>query len=688
MAKKKQKTNTPQNQENVSADDIYSGVEKNEIENKGIPPETISDMNEISGDSPENMQETLSESAVPLKKFKVIKGKISAFFKRTGIPDMAMLRFIAVFFFASAINIDVLKDKEIWAVSKWQDFIGEVHYMPSVIIMICGFILLSAIHYFMPERYRITDQSFSIAAVLYFDVVLLWKANDFNLSLGVMIISLIFIYYSWGKLKSKKLYNRIPWWVCGLFILVSATAVAVFIGITTVCKHRNFGTACHDFGLFVQMYHSLADNGTAVTTCERDTFMSHFKIHASYIFYLLVPVFKLFPDGETLLIAQGVLAMGGAVPMFLIAKRHNIRGLSLIFICFAYIFCNGLIGPCYYEFHENAFLPTLLMWLLWAVDGRKYIMLYIMSALVCIVKEDAPLYVACVAMFMFFENKGDKKRFNCLIITVVSMIYMFVITSWLTKNGDGQMMMSTRFNNLMIDKEAGLKEVIKNVIIDPSYFFSLFFHDDTRIFFFQVMTPLLFIPFFTKKIRRFLLMIPFVIMNLVIGAGYGYAANIGFQYIFGPVTLLLYMCIINIEDMGQRGKQDIPIALGSAAMILSIGTYSHYWGYYTSYKDGEDYLVALDTALDEIPKDAAVGADVFSIPHLADHKELYIFDNNDFTEEGIITTPEKFDFIVIPILSEFYDVHSADIENGGYTLYNQVDGRYAIYVSPDYNISE
>ncbi|MDE7226429.1 MAG: DUF2079 domain-containing protein, partial [Ruminococcus sp.] len=361
---------------------------------------------------------------------------------------------------------------------------------------------------------------------------------------------------------------------------------------------------------------------------------------------------------------------------------------SLIFICFAYIFCNGLIGPCYYEFHENAFLPTLLMWLLWAVDGRKYIMLYIMSALVCIVKEDAPLYVACVAMFMFFENKGDKKRFNCLIITVVSMIYMFVITSWLTKNGDGQMMMSTRFNNLMIDKEAGLKEVIKNVIIDPSYFFSLFFHDDTRIFFFQVMTPLLFIPFFTKKIRRFLLMIPFVIMNLVIGAGYGYAANIGFQYIFGPVTLLLYMCIINIEDMGQRGKQDIPIALGSAAMILSIGTYSHYWGYYTSYKDGEDYLVALDTALDEIPKDAAVGADVFSIPHLADHKELYIFDNNDFTEEGIITTPEKFDFIVIPILSEFYDVHSADIENGGYTLYNQVDGRYAIYVSPDYNISE
>lgn len=685
--KKKKKNNTPENKAAVPAMNENSGVEEAKDENTNIPPEADGAVNEASGDSVEDVQEISDESAVQPSRFAVVKNKTADFLKKIGIPDMTMLRFIAVFFLASAINIDTLKDKEIWAVSKWQDFVNELNYIPAVIIMICGFILLSALHYFMPERYRITDQSFAIAAVLYFDVVLLWRANDFNLSLGVMIISLVFIYYSWGKLKSKKIYNSIPWWICGLFVLAAAAAVGTFIGITTVCRHRNFGSACHDFGLFVQMFHSLADNGTAVTTCERDEFMSHFKIHASYIFYMLAPVFKLFPKAETLLIAQAVLAMGGAVPMFLIAKRHNIKGISLIFMCLAYVFCNGLVAPCYYEFHENAFLPTLLMWLLWAVDSKKYIILYIMSVLVCVVKEDAPLYVACAVMFMFFENKGDKKRFNCLIIAAASMIYMFAITNWLTKNGDGQMMMSTRFNILMIDTTAGLKEVIKNVIVDPSYFFSLFFRDDTRIFFFQVMTPLLFIPFFTKKIRRFLLMIPFVIMNLVIGAGYGYAANIGFQYIFGPIALLLYMCIINLDDMGQRGKQDIPVALGSAAMILTIGTYSHNWSYYTGYKNNEDYFTRLDTALDEIPKDAAVGADVFSIPHLADHKEVYIFDNNDFNEDGTITTPEKFDFIVVPMLSETYDNHNTDIENNGYTVYNQVDDRYRIYVSPDY-ISE
>ncbi|MDE6775869.1 MAG: DUF2079 domain-containing protein, partial [Ruminococcus sp.] len=665
-------------------DNIYSGVEKTESENSGVPPETDINASKISEDSPENVQENLSQAVAALKKFKVIKNKTASFLKRTGIPDMAMLRFITVFFLVSGINISVMKDKEIGSVARWKDFIAEVSYIPSVIIMICGFVLLSVIHYFMPERYRITDQSFSIASILYFDVVLLWGGNDFNLSIGVMILSIVFIYYSCGKLKSKKLYNSIPWWICGLFVLAAAAAVGTFVSITTICRHRNFGSACHDFGLFVQMYHSLADNGTAVTTCERDTFMSHFKIHASYIFYLLVPVFKLFPKAETLLISQAVLAMGGAVPMFLIAKRHNIKGLSLIFICLAYVFSIGLVGPCYYELHENAFLPTLIMWLLWAVDSRKYIMLYIMSILVCIVKEDAPLYVACAVMFMFFENKGDKKRFNCLIIAAASIIYMFIITNWLTKNGDGQMMMNTRFNILMIDTTAGLKEVVKNVIIDPAYFFSLFFHDDTRIFFFQIMTPLLFMPFFTNKIRRFLLMIPVIIMNLVIGAGYGYAASVGYQYIFGPVTLLLYMCVINIDYMGKRGKQDIPIALGSAAMILTIGTYSHTWGNYTSYKRSEDYLTRLDTALDEIPKDGSVGADVFLIPHLADHKEVYIFDGNDFNEDGTITTPERFDFIVLAMITDVYDTFSANIENNGYTVYNQVDDRYRIYVSPDY----
>lgn len=156
------------------------------------------------------------------------------------------------------------------------------------------------------------------------------------------------------------------------------------------------------------MFHSMVTDMTAVTTCERNEFLSHFNVHSSYIFYLLAPFYAIFPNENTLLIAQAVLAMGGVIPLFLIARNHNYKGIPLAAAGIIYVFAAGLIGPCFYDFHENAFLPTLLMWLLYAVDKRKIGLFYVMSVLVCIVKEDAPLYVMCIALFLFFDEKSGK----------------------------------------------------------------------------------------------------------------------------------------------------------------------------------------------------------------------------------------------------------------------------------------
>lgn len=685
--------NTPAEAENTS-----ESASSAETDKQPKLSETIEDENTEQPDIPaENdetqqkdellsMKENIKAGFIGLSQLKTI---VAGFFDKIGLPDYLLVRFIAVFFFFSAYNIDTLKNKEVEgvllnAVSTWKEYTNAVKGPLTFLLMLFSFIILSTICYFLPKRYRIFDQIFAIGSILYFDITLLWRTENFNLSLAVMMVSSVFIYYSMCKIKSKKLFNKIPWWVCGLIVLAAAVMVGIFIGITTVCRHRNFGTACHDFGLFVQMYNSLIKDGTAVTTCERDVFMSHFRIHASYIYYTLVPFYKMFPKPDTLLIAQAVLTMGGIIPFFLIAKNHKLKGFSLIFMGFAYVFSIGCVAPCYYEFHENAFLPTLLMWLLWAVDKKNYIMFYIMSVLVCIVKEDAPLYVMCIGIFMFFDHKKNVGRIHGIIMALLSVSYMLFITNWLTKNGDGQMMMSSRFSILMIDETAGLKEVVKNVLKDPAYFFSLLVRDDTRIFFFQTMMPLLFIPFFTKKIHRFMLMIPFIVMNLVIGAGYGYAANVGFQYFFGPSVILLYMCIINLDDMGQRGKENIPVVLGAAALIMTMGTCSRNWGSYVSYKMDQEYLDSLDEALQNIPEDASVGADVFIIPHAANRKEIYIFDSYDINEDGTLTTPERFDIVVIPMISDMYVTWSETLINNGYVVCEQINDRYQFYMSPTY----
>lgn len=634
----------------------------------------------------ESFRSVLTEGMQSIKRFKT---GAAVLLDKLGIPDMALVRFIAAFFMVSAFNLNSISGKtsggvEIDPVTMWKDFVPLVNGVLTILFMLSIFIILSVIHYWLPKKIRIIDQCSAVSAVLCFDIVLLWQNSDFNLSFGVMMVSTVLVYYSYSKIKSKKLLNKIPWWVIGIVVLAMAAAVAVFVSITTICCHKSFGTNCYDLGIFVQMYHSLAKYGTAVTTCERDEIMSHFRIHASYIFYVLVPIYKMFPKAETLLIAQAVLSMGGIIPMFLIAKRHKFKGITLLFMGLAYVFCIGIVSSCYYEFHENAFLPTILMWLLWAVDRKNYIMFYVMSVLTCIVKEDAPLYVVCIGLYIFFEDKGRLNRMNGLIMALFAGAYMMFITDWLTRNGDGQMMMNSRFSILMIDTTAGLKEVVKNALADPAYLFSLLVKDDTIRFFLQVMIPFLFIPFFTKKIHRFLLMMPFVVMNLIIGAGYGYAANVGFQYIFGPICLLLYMCIINVDDMGQNGKQNIPVALGTAAIIMTMSNCSHRWGNYDRYLDDKEYFDNLDIMLCSIPEDASVGTDSFLIPHAADRDELYIFDDNDYNDENIIFTPERFDFVALPVRNSTFERSAEVLTANGYTLWAEISGKAQVFKSPDY----
>ncbi|MBE6862446.1 MAG: DUF2079 domain-containing protein [Ruminococcus sp.] len=633
-------------------------------------------------------EEAEAEEEPPVPLMTRIKEKVKSFCESCGIPDMLLARFIGVYMIISALNLKSIQTDGLGAVENWKEYVKAVPLNVSLMWIAFGFLMLTFIHTIVPKKLRIFDQLTLFAGTLMFGVNLMWENNNFYLAMGVIFVSVVFINYTIGKLNQDHI-EKFPKWASWIIVLICAVGVTSFMAVTTVASHRTFSTSTYDFGIFVQMFHSMATDLTAVTTCERDEFLSHFYIHASFIYYLLVPVYALFPSEDTLLIAQAVLAMGGIIPLLLIAKNHNYKGFPLIAAGLVYIFCAGLLAPCTYDFHENAFLPTLLMWLLYAADKKKSILLYIMSFLVCIVKEDAPLYVMCIAMFFFFDEKSIK-RLHGIIIAALSGVYFVLVTNWLAENGDGQMMTSSRFGNLTIDPEEGFGGIIKNVLTNPSYFFSLFTKEDTLIFFLQVMLPLLFMPFFTKKIHRFLLIIPFVIMNLVVGAGYGYAASIGYQYIFGPACLLIYMTLVNCEDLGRNKRNMLVSSAAVASVITAVTLVSGEIRYYENYQSRADHYQALEDCLDSVPNDGRVIANTWYQPHIADREEVYIFDNNDFYIDPVDETNktlidvDRYDFYVMSYGDENTSIAIPQLEALGWTKFNEVEGSMVIYVSPDY----
>ncbi len=133
--------------------------------------------------------------------------------------------------------------------------------------------------------------------------------------------------------------------------------------------------------------------------------------------------------------------------------------------------------------------------------------------------------------------------------------------------GSSDFMMDSSFSNLIFGENAGFSGMILNIQRNPSYFFSLLFSEKTLVYFLQIMLPLLFLPFITTKIRRHFLTLPFVIMNLVIGSGYRYAAEMGYHYTFGTVTLLIFLAIINCADLNEKDGN----TQGAAAILESSG---------------------------------------------------------------------------------------------------------------------
>ena len=145
------------------------------------------------------------------------------------------------------------------------------------------------------------------------------------------------------------------------------------------------------------------------------------------------------------------------------------------------------------------------------------------------------------------------------------------------------------------------------------------------------------------------------------------------------------MCIINVDDMGQNGKQTIPVVLGSVALIMTFSNSSHKWNNYTGYINGRDYFDSLEEMLDSIPDDASVGTDTFIIPHLGQHDELYIFDGNDINEDGTIKNMDWYDFMALPVRNDMFATYEETLIRNGYTLWAEIEGKFNIYVSPNYN---
>lgn len=554
-----------------------------------------------------------------------------------------------------------------------------------------GAILLFTLSHFINttqiERWGIVG-TFGILALTALQASFTWAF----LAVCILILAILAVFSIWGwesrpepAAEAQKAHRMHLWVTVGF-----SAAFFLFVSVWTVCRIYSFSTPTYDFGIFSQMFYSMKEIGLPMTTVERDGLLSHFDVHVSPIYYLMLPFYWLVPTPATLQVLQAAVITSAVIPLWRIGKHHGLSGGQRMLVCAVLLLYPAFSGGTSYDIHENCFLAPLILWLLYGIDRKNTAITAAATFLCLCVKEDAAVYVAVIALWLTvktvlrFRKTERKDLITGITMFVTALIWFFMATGYLAETGDG--VMTYRYNNLIYDGSSSLITVIKAVILNPLK--AIFECVDAEKLRFIALTllPFLGLPLLTRRYERYILLIPYILVNLM--SDYQYQHDIFFQYTFGSTACLVYLTVVNLADLKLDWHRIYALAVAVVISAACFGAMVIPKGvtYPVQCVQYRDYYQSVREALSKVPDDVSVTAGTFYTTYLSQRETLY--DVRYTTKEHVLES----EFVVLKVSStgDYKKFATGGEENGfenlirlleenDYELFESVDNVLVIY---------
>ena len=454
---------------------------------------------------------------------------------------------------------------------------------------------------------------------------------------------------------------------------VAVAAVSGFFLLTVIAsygflRYSTYSSPNFDFGIWCNMFHYMKETGLPTVSSERDRILSHFAVHISPIYYVLLPLYLVFPTPYTIQAGQAIALASGIIPLYLLCRYKGLSNKFIAVFSLAYAFSPVLISGIGYDMHENCFLVPTLLWTFYFLEKEKHLLMYIAAFTVCMVKEDAALFILFLGIYVFFSKK---KRLHGIALAVFSLVIFGVEVYLINTYGDG--VLASRFNNYMYMDE-GLLGMAKIILTNPAYVFTQSMNEEKLIYILKLLLPLGLLPIVTRRVSHFILLLPIMLINLM--TDYGYQHNLDFQYSFGAAAILCYLAVINAAEIKGYTKQYLISLAAAASVIITMSTtIPRINSYYARLITGSEEFAIIDEALETIPKDASVRASTYFVPHIADRDEIYEIVSNNETEYMV--------FDMRPAVAHETDELRAEYLAKGYIIETDIADHLIIMRAPE-----
>ncbi len=497
-------------------------------------------------------------------------------------------------------------------------FAGAVFGATAVLVLLCRFVgtqrvlppvLLAAVTAFCVCLQETGDRDIwtcvGIALFLYLVCVWLWRRFDTPFS----------------SLKCSFGFVRIA-----VFVLFCVFVVGLsYMGYA---RYYSFTYDAFDFGIFAQMFGYMKETGLPLTTVERNVELSHFAVHFSPFFYVILPVYCLFPTPVCLCVMQTLFVAAGVFAVYGIVRHFDFTPKQTLACCMVYLLYPAFSFGLFYDFHENKFLTVCILFTVYFMLRRKFLPFYISAILLCTVKEDAAIYLVAIALFMLAHEKLTKHGLITLALALVYFVFALEMVAWFSSSQSLEF--GYRYDNFALDGDVGIGDIIKVLVVNFAYAFKQMFQADKVQFLLWLFVPVLCTPFMTKKVSVLLLLTPMVLVNLLTSWLYQY--DIDYQYTYGSGALIIAAMLVVLHRMDARKRNALLATAGAICVAVTVPrVIIRMDSYISSYQDNREVFHDSEKFLQEnLEREAVIGASSSIVTTLHNYPNLYLDPHNDW----------------------------------------------------------
>jgi uncharacterized membrane protein len=271
--------------------------------------------------------------------------------------------------------------------------------------------------------------------------------------------------------------------------------------------------------------------------------ISRLGAHFDPIVAGFAPLWWLWPGASLLLVVQALAVATGAVPVYLLGRRHLGSDWAATGFALAYLLHPATQWLVLDDFHPVALATPLLLWGFWFLDSDRLVAFASVAAVACLTKEQIGLVVA--AMGLWYALRPGRRRAGLAIAVAGALVSLVAVTVVVPHYAPGG---GSPFEGRYDAVGGSPGGVARTALTDPGAILSEITRGHDLAYLGDLLLPLLGLPLLAPLAA--LTAAPELLLNLL--SGTRTQTSIHFHYTAGALPGLFVAAILGAARLRRR----------------------------------------------------------------------------------------------------------------------------------------